>query len=181
MTLKKTVFSAALLACITTASPNVFAAPSAEVTLQSILTNSTCDVSINGGKSVLNVGVFNTKVGGTDASFTAPNTVTTQQVNMPVTLTGCAKAEKGELIIQGITSVKNNEQNLFVAQDNQSTGFMIQDSKGKTISNGNGAEVSLGDEATNAAYTFKVGMGTTSTTPEVGSYSAPILVSYIVN
>ncbi|MRT58306.1 type 1 fimbrial protein [Enterobacteriaceae bacterium RIT693] len=181
MTFKTKLLSTVLLAGMSTASLNVFAAPSSEVTLQGILTNTTCNVTINGGKSILNVGVFNTKVGGTDASFTAPNAISAQQVDMPVTLTGCAKAEKGELLIQGITSVSNNEQNLFVAQDNQTTGFMIQDGQGQTVSNGKGTEVAMADNETNAAYTFKVGMGTTNTTPEAGTYSAPILVSYIVN
>lgn len=115
MTFKTKLLSAALIAGLSATSMNVLAAPSAEVTLQGILTDTTCDVTINGGKSVLNVGVFNTKVGGPDAGFTAANAITTQQADMPVTLTGCAKGEAGDLIIQGITSVGNNEQSVFVA------------------------------------------------------------------
>lgn len=181
MTFKTKLLSAALLAGLSATSMNALAAPSAEVTLQGILTDTTCDVTINGGKSVLNVGVFNTKVGGADAGFTAANAITTQQADMPVTLTGCAKGEAGDLIIQGITSVGNNEQNVFVAQDTQTVGFMIQDSNGKSVTNGNGAAVALDAEETSAQYTFKVGMATTNATPAAGSYSAPILVAYIVD
>lgn len=181
MSFKTKLLSAAMIAGLSATCLNALAAPSAEVTLQGILTDTTCDVTINGGKSVLNVGVFNTKVGGADAGFTAANAITTQQADMPVTLTGCAKGEAGNLIIQGITSVGNNEQNVFVAQDTQTVGFMIKDSTGQNITNGKGAAVALGAEATSAQYTFKVGMATTNTSPAAGSYSAPILVAYVVD
>ncbi|EBK2160706.1 type 1 fimbrial protein, partial [Salmonella enterica subsp. enterica serovar Enteritidis] len=36
-------------------------------------------------------------------------------------------------------------------------------------------------DETAAQYTFKVGMATATDAPAAGSYSAPILVSYIVN
>lgn len=181
MTFKTKLLSAALIAGLSAASMNTLAAPAAEVTLQGILTNTTCDVTINGGKSVLNVGVFNTRVGGADAGFTAANAITTQKTDMPVTLTGCTKGEAGDLIIQGITSIGNNEQNVFVAEDTQTVGFMIQDSDGQAITNGQGAAVALGAEDTSAQYTFRVGMATTNATPAAGSYSAPILVAYIVD
>ena len=157
------------------------AAPSAEVTLQGILTNTTCDVTINGGKSVLNVGVFNTKVGAADASFSAVNAITAQKVDMPVTLVGCADGENGQLIVQGITSVANNEQNLFVAEDAQTVGFMIEDSANTAISNGKGTAVDIEAGSTEGQYVFKVGMATATATPAAGSYSAPVLISYIVN
>ncbi|HHR6046163.1 TPA: type 1 fimbrial protein, partial [Providencia alcalifaciens] len=80
---------------------NALAAPSAEVTLQGILTNTTCDVTINGGKSVLNVGVLKTSVGEADSDFSAVNAMSSTTVDMPVTLVGCAKGEEGNLIIQG--------------------------------------------------------------------------------
>ncbi|WP_413492875.1 fimbrial protein [Morganella psychrotolerans] len=181
MTFKTQLLSVALITGMSAVSLNAVAAPSSEVTLQGILTDTTCDVTINGGKSVLNVGVFNTKVGGPDASFTAANAITNQQVDMPVTLTGCAKGENGELIVQGVTSTGNNEQNVFVAQDTQTTGFMIQDTNGQSLTNGKGAIVALDAEETSGQYTFKVGMATTNSTPVAGAYSAPILVAYIVN
>lgn len=70
---------------------------------------------------------------------------------------------------------------MFVAQDTQTVGFMIQDSSGKTVTNGKGTAVALDAEETSAQYTFKVGMATTNATPAAGSYSAPILVAYIVD
>lgn len=181
MTLKTKLLSVVLFAGMSATSINVLAAPSAEVTLQGILTDTTCDVTINGGKSVLNVGVFNTKVGGPNAGFTAVNAITEKKTDMPVTLTGCTKGESGDLIIQGITSVGNNEQNVFVAQDNQTVGFKIEDSNGDIVTNGKGPQVALAAEETSTQYTFKVGMATTNDTPAAGSYSAPILVAYIVD
>ncbi|HHR5913755.1 TPA: fimbrial protein [Providencia alcalifaciens] len=160
---------------------NALAAPSAEVTLQGILTNTTCDVTINGGKSVLNVGVLKTSVGEADSNFSAVNAMSDKTVPMPVTLVGCADGEEGNLIIQGITSVGNNQQDLFVATDSQTVGFMIEDKDGNRITNGNGAKVDIGAGNTAAQYEFTVGMATATDAPAAGSYSAPILVSYIVN
>ena len=159
---------------------NAMAAPSAEVTLQGILTNTTCDVTINGGKSVLNVGVLKTSVGA-GSDFTAVNAMSSTTVDMPVTLVGCAEGEEGNLIIQGITSVGNNQQDIFVATDSQTVGFMIEDEANKRITNGSGTKVEIGAGETAAQYTFKVGMATTTATPKADSYSAPILVAYIVD
>ncbi|EMO4162612.1 type 1 fimbrial protein [Morganella morganii] len=181
MKFKTQLLSVALIAGMSGVSLSALAAPASEVTLQGILTNTTCDVTINGGKSVLNVGVFNTKVGGADASFPAANAITPQQVDMPVSLTGCTSGETGDLIIQGITSVGNNEENVFVSQDTNTTGFMVQDGNNQIVTNGHGPVVTIGAGDTDASYTFKVGMATTNTSPTAGAYSAPILVAYIVN
>nr|WP_314266668.1 type 1 fimbrial protein [uncultured Moellerella sp.] len=171
MTFKTNMLSVALIAGITGFSMTAIAAPSAEVTLQGTLTNTTCDVTINGGKSVLNVGVFKT------ADFTA-NTITNNVVEMPVTLTNCDEPETGNLVVQGITSVGNNEQNIFVSDDTQTVGFMIQTAdKAKTLTNGQGIEVASDD----GTYNFNIGMASTKAAPDAGTYSAPILISYIVN
>ncbi|HGN0870186.1 type 1 fimbrial protein [Providencia sp. JGM181] len=180
MSFKTTALSTALFMSLSALSLNAMAAPSAEVTLQGILTNTTCDVTINGGKSVLNVGVLKTSVGA-GSDFAAVNTMSSTTAEMPVTLVGCAEGEEGNLIIQGITSVGNNEQDIFVATDSQTVGFMIEDEANNRITNGNGAKVEIGAGKTAAQYTFKVGMATTTDTPEAGSYSAPILVAYIVD
>ncbi|HGN1706724.1 TPA: fimbrial protein [Providencia rettgeri] len=181
MMFKTKLLSTALVVGLSAASMNVLAAPSSEVTLQGILTNTTCDVTINGGKSVLNVGAFNTTISDTDAgaSFTAANTISKEQVNLPVTLTNCAKGQAGNLIIQGITSVGNNEQNVFVSNDAQTVGFIIQDTDGNDIVNGEGVPSPLGADDTTGQYTFKVGMATTNTTPKAGAYSAPIVIAFL--
>lgn len=180
MSFKKLALTA-LFAGVSCVSLNAMAAPSAEVTLQGILTNTTCEVTINGGKSVLNVGVLKTSVGETDSDFSAVNAMSSKTVDMPVTLTGCAEGEEGNLIIQGITSVGNNQNDIFVAADSQTVGFMIEDEDNNRITNGNGANVKIGTGKTAAQYKFKVGMATTTNTPKADSYSAPILVAYIVD
>lgn len=181
MSFKTTALSAALFMSLSASSLNAMAAPSAEVTLQGILTNTTCDVTINGGKSVLNVGVLKTSVGEADSDFAAVNAMSSTTVEMPVTLVGCTKGENGNLIIQGITSVGNNERNLFVSDDSKTVGFMIENEANKTVTNGEKIAFDIGAENTDAQYTFKVGMATTTDAPEAGSYSAPILVAYIVD
>ncbi|MTB79061.1 type 1 fimbrial protein [Providencia stuartii] len=175
MTFKKVALTTALLASVSAISLNANADASAEVTLQGIVTNTTCNVTVNGGKSVLNVGVFKSN------AFTA-NTITTEKVDMPVTLTDCADTAAGQLIIQGLTSTGNNEQNIFVSTDNETVGFMIQDETPDIVVNGTGPTLSIfDDESVVNTYTFKVGMASTTADPTAGSYSAPILVAYVVN
>lgn len=166
---------------ISCVSLNAMAAHSAEVILQGILTNTTCNVTINGGKSVLNVPVLSTSTSDAEKGFSGVNTISKITVPMPVTLTGCTKGEEGDLIIQGITSVGNNQQNIFVATDSQTVGFIIQDKDFNDIANGKGVQVTVDGEKKAEQYVFNVGMATTTEMPKPGSYSAPILVSYIVN
>ncbi|OAT34729.1 fimbrial protein [Proteus myxofaciens] len=175
MTFKKIALTTALFAAVSGMSVNANADASSEVTLQGIITNTTCTVTVNGGKSVLNLGVqkasdfvANTKLG---------------DIEMPVTLSNCSAddGETGQLIIQGLTSVKNNDKNLFVSDDNNSVGFMITPEGSTTaIKNGEGAQLAVAQGETGATYNFKVGMASTTAAPATGSYSAPILVAYIV-
>lgn len=177
--IKHSIFKAVLLTSISVISINASAANS-EVILQGVLSATTCTVNPNGGSSTLNVGTLNAKVGVADASFSGVNTITSSTVAMPVALTGCTAGETGNLVIQGVTSTGNGEQNVFVADSSQTVGFMIENSAGTTVTNGSGTPVTLGASNTNAEYTFNVGMATTTLTPAAGAYSAPILVSYIV-
>ncbi len=49
MSIKKSVIAAAVFASLSGVSMMANAAPSADVTLEGIITNSTCDVSVNNG------------------------------------------------------------------------------------------------------------------------------------
>lgn len=171
MSFKKIALAAAVFATVSGMSVSAIAAPSAEVTLQGIITSSTCDVTINGGKSVLNVGVFKS------ADFEA-----NQQLGstaLPVSLTNCADDETGNLIIQGLTSVANNDKNIFVNDDANTVGFMIANEAGDILTNGQeiAAEVTVGEASD---FNFTVGMASTASAPAPGVYSAPVLVAYIV-
>jgi len=170
MSFKKTVL-AAVFTTVSGMSVSANAASSAEVTLQGAITNSTCDVIINGGKSVLNLGVFKS------ADFT-PNTKL-GATTLPVSLDKCDVDETGNLIIQGLTSVANNDKNIFVNDDTNTVGFMIEDAAGKIITNGQAIPA---DVKTGESYdvNFTVGMASTALAPKTGAYSAPILVAYIV-
>lgn len=173
MNFKKIAIITSLLSGAAFMSANAQADASADVTLQGIITNTTCDVTVNGGKSVLNVGVFKS------SEFTANKMQ--GAVDMPVTLTNCTGEETGNLIVTGINSVKNNEQNLFVSNDADSVGFMVAEANGTDIvKNGQGPVVEVAEDATGASYVFKVGMASTDASPKAGSYSAPIMVAYIV-
>lgn len=172
----KIMTTATLLALGLSSSMVANAAPTGDLTLQGTITKSTCNIVVNGGKSVLNAGVFKSE------SFTDVVNKKVGSVDMSVALNGCAAGEDGKLVIQGLTSVKNNDQNIFVDNDANTVGFMISQSNGTTIvKNGEGVAIKLADEATAAEYTFKVGMASTTVAPQGGTYSAPILVAYIVN
>lgn len=172
MSLKTNVISTALFAAIAGVSMTTIAAPSADVTLTGIITNTTCDVEVNGGQATLNVGVYKS------GDFTA----NTQQgsVPLPVTLTNCAD-ETGSLIVQGTTASANPGKQLFTATTGDTVGFMIKTSD-------NAAQVASDEDvaldvtaAGSNTYTFNVGMGSTTLAPVAGGYSAPITVAYIVN
>ena len=171
MSFKKLALTTALLASLSGMSINAMAAPSQEITLQGIITSTTCDVTVNGGKSILNVGAFKS------VDFAANEKL--GDVTMPVALTNCAADETGNLIVQGLTSVKNNDKNIFVSEDANTVGFMIADAAGDVITNNQEIEVEAKVGET-TEYNFTVGMASTAVTPEPGAYSAPILVAYIV-
>ncbi|CAI1547421.1 fimbrial protein [Serratia fonticola] len=173
MSSQKNTLAALLLTAFAGMSMNANAAPSAEVTLQGTITNTTCDVTINGGKSTLNIGVFKTN------QFTSANTQI-GSVPMNVTLSNCAADESGNLIVQGITSVANNDKNLFVNADADTVGFMIKDAAAIQVTANNGPTVDVEDGIV-SEYAFQVGMGSSTTAPVAGAYSAPIVVAYIVN
>ncbi|WP_429913910.1 fimbrial protein [Klebsiella pneumoniae] len=120
MSIKKSVIAAAVFASLSGVSMMANAAPSADVTLEGIITNTTCDVSVNNGLATLNVGVYKA------SSFT-PNT---QQgsVALPVELTNCAD-ETGALIIQGQSASSDPSKQLFTAATGDTVGFMIKDAK----------------------------------------------------
>lgn len=171
MSFKKITLAAAVFATVSGMSANAIAAPAAEVTLQGIITKSTCDVIINGGKSILNVGMFKS------ADFKANQKL--GSTTLPVSLTNCADDEVGNLIVQGLTSITNNDKNIFVNDDANTVGFMIADEAGNILTNGQ--EVAAEGKADEAAgFNFTVGMASTALAPKPGVYSAPILVAYIV-
>lgn len=173
MEFKKITLTVSLLASATIFSINANANAASDVTLQGVITNSICDIAVNHGKSLLNVGVFKS------SEFTA--NVSTAQVDLPVSLTDCAAGEDGTLIIQGLTSTGNAQQNIFVGNEEDTVGFMVAQNDGTTnVANGQGAPLTLGAAETSASYTFKVGMASTTLAPLAGAYSAPILVAYIV-
>ncbi|QQN35151.1 type 1 fimbrial protein [Rahnella aceris] len=172
MSIKHKGISATWLAILSGVSMMANAASSADVTLTGIITSTTCDVTVNNAKATLNVGVFKS------GDFTA----NTQQgsVPLPVELTNCEN-ESGALIIQGVTASANPGKQLFTAATEDTVGFMIKTSD-------NASQVAVDEnvalDVTSAganAYTFNVGMGSTTLTPAAGAYSAPITVAYIVN
>lgn len=171
MSIKKSIVSLAVFATLSGVSAVASAAPSADVTLEGVITNTTCDVSVNNGLATLNVGVY--KAG----DFTA----NTQQgsVALPVELTNCAD-ETGALVIQGQSASSDPSKQLFTAATGNTVGFMIQDANGAQVAEGQDVALNVTSAGPNT-YSFNVGMGTTDTLPAAGAYSAPVTVAYIVN
>lgn len=168
---KKNALAAVLFAGVSVMSTNAVAGASSEVLLQGFITNTTCDVTVNGGKSSLNIGTF--KV----ADFSTVNTPV-GSVPLSVSLRNCSDSVAGQLVVQGISSTAKVEDDMFVSAVNDVTGFMVKDDAGNVISNGEGP--SLGPVSADTDYAFTVGMASTVTTPAAGAYNAPIVVAYIV-
>ncbi len=173
MLFKKCLVSTLLFAGVTGISLTASAAPAAEVTLQGIITSTTCDVTVNGGKSTLNVGLYKS------SDFTTANTQV-GSVPLKVTLSNCTADETGNLIIQGVTSTANNDKNLFVNADADTVGFMIKNANNAQVA-ANTSHAVAAAQNTPTDYSFTVGMGSTTNSPSAGSYKAPIVVAYIVN
>lgn len=172
MAFKKVAVAAALLAGLSGMSLNASADPQAQITLEGIITNTTCDVEVNGGLSTLFVGIYKS------ADFAANTQL--GSVPMPVSLTNCGNAaESGELIVQGLTATANTQNEIFVNDVANTVGFMIKDAAGNQVSNLNGPTLGIAEDSTEAEYIFDVGMGSTTTAPTAAAYEAPILVAYV--
>lgn len=172
MKFKNTVAVAAICAGVLGVTLNANAAATADVTLEGVITATTCDITVNGGQSTLDVGIYRS------ADFIANTRL--GDVSLPVELTNCSKDESGELIIKGVTSTGNANQNIFVGNDNNTVGFMIANAASETVTNGAGPVVAVKKDE-GGSYNFVVGMASTTVNPAAGAYSAPIMVAYLVN
>lgn len=177
MKMKSKVLATALFATLGL-SAAVQAAPSDKITLKGIITDTTCDVEINGGNSNLFVGAFRV------AEFTAAG-ATTQVGTTPmdVEIKNCTAAENGHLVVSGTTSSSDASNTLFVAAATDTTGFMIKNQAGAfQMIDGDNTQVPLAAAATPAVtkYSFQAGMGAAVLPAVTGSYAAPVHVTYYV-
>ncbi|WP_336193006.1 type 1 fimbrial protein [Providencia stuartii] len=171
MAFKKVALTVALLAGISGVSLNANADAQATITLEGVITNTTCDVEVNGGQATLFVGVYKS------SDFEVNKQL--GSVPMPVSLTNCTGAETGKLVVQGLTATGDTQNQIFVDDVTNTVGFMIKDANGTQASNLDGPELEIADGETSAKYIFEVGMGSTTTSPTADAYSAPILVAYV--
>jgi len=171
MIFKKTLISAVTLAslvsCSALAGPN-----QQEVTLTGAISAVSCEVVLNGGSSTLNVGTF---------PATSFNVANSQVGETPLTisLTGCDAATSetgsGALYIQGKTA--NGTNDLFVNDINNRVGFMLTDASDATVVNNQA--IPLQATVGNNSYNLTAGMGSLTTSPSNGIYSAPIVIAYV--
>lgn len=168
MNFKKAALTIALVSSVFAINANA-AEGTTEVTLQGLITTTTCNVTANQGNSVLDVGIFKS------AEFT-PN-VQLGNTELVVNLADCPDTESGDLIITGVTAKNRAENDIFTSSVDGTVGFMIQDSAGNQVANFVATPLDVEEGA--ATYTFKVGMASTTVTPVAGLYSAPINVTYV--
>lgn len=161
----KTAVAVALFAGVAI---NANAADTKNITLSGIIVESTCDIELNNGAAILNVGTYKSQ------DFEANKQQ--GEVPLPVALTECTDGESGFLKVTGETSNGNNQ--IFTEADGGSVGFMMT-YEGTPVVNGvNTAGITItGTEFTN---TFIVGMASTAASPAPGDYTAPITVAYVV-
>ncbi|EFE54100.1 hypothetical protein PROVRETT_07096 [Providencia rettgeri DSM 1131] len=178
MNMKSKVLTTALFAAIGMASVSVQADPSDKVILKGIITDTTCNVEINGGNSNLFVGGFRVS----DFTTAGANTQV-GSTPMDVEIKDCTAVENGHLVVSGTTSNKNPAQTLFVDQATNDIGFMIKDAAGAIqMQDGNLTQVPLTTVVTpgSVQYSFQAGMGTAVLPAVTGSYSAPVHVTFYI-
>lgn len=175
MSINKKVISATVVVALSGVSMMANAAPSADVTLTGIITNTTCDITVNGGQANLNVGAYKAQ-DIIDAGVLAQ----VGAVPLPVELTNCEGPETGSLVIQGNTSNLDVSNKLFTSATTDTVGFMIKDVNTTNIVEGQGVPLPVTAEGPNT-YSFTVGMASATDLPLAGAYRAPITISYIVN
>lgn len=142
-----------------------------QITLSGTITAVSCEVILNSGQSTLNVGAF------PSASFVTANTQV-GAVPLNISLTGCDKAStdgQGSLLVQGLTPAANNA--VFVNDISASVGFMLKNANDEPVTNN--APIPLDVSAGDNTYKLTVGMGSLTTAPANGLYSAPIVVAYV--
>ncbi|WP_155522498.1 fimbrial protein [Serratia microhaemolytica] len=169
MSLKTNVITAAIFAAAAGISFTANAAPSQDVLLQGVITDTTCDVVANNGSATLDVGVY------TAVSF-VPSTQN-GAVPLEVVLENCSADETGDLLILGTAA--STDANIFTTSTADTVGFMIQDSTSAQVPVDGGVTINTTIAGPNT-YTFSVGMATTDNPPLAGAYSAPVTVAYLV-
>lgn len=169
----------ALLAC----SGAVNAASNATMNISANVVAATCDVSVS--NSSLDLGNY------TKSSFTAVATpIASSLKSFTVGLSNCEKpkaaGDKANLVISGQTLGGNP--NIFNSTGTN-TGVMISQVSAPTtyLSTGDkvavataGATPAVGDY-NGKAISLQAGLASTSTTPDIGAVSAPIIFSFAYN
>ncbi len=176
MNMKTKVLATALFAALGAMSLSAQANPWVDLTLEGIVTKSTCTMTANNGNNVVKVGTLKT------SDFTAAGVLTGTPVNIDIKLDSCGAAETGDLILDGNTNATHPT--VFVGNAADTVGFIIQDGLGVDMSvkaatpNTTGITVPA---AGNATYQFKVGMAATAVpVPNGVMPTAPVKIIYYV-
>ncbi|OHT23721.1 hypothetical protein A3Q29_20120 [Providencia stuartii] len=165
MKLPKTIVAATLFAGV---AMTANAEGTGKVTLNGTITNSTCDISLNGGAAVLDVGTYRS------GDFVAGQQL--GSVPLSVSMTNCTDGESGYLKVSGNTATGNTQ--IFTENDGDTVGFMMKYG-GTTVTEG-GDTASVTISGTEAQKEFLVGMASVAAAPDAGNYTAPVTVNYIV-
>lgn len=169
----KAIFALAPTALVLALSGNAQAATQADIMLEGVIVDTTCELTANKGSATLNLGSF-----AKTQFATAKSQVGAEP--LVVSLVNCAEDEVGALQVTGRTN--GTDTNIFVSDVGQSAGFMLQEADGATqVSNGTSVAVTANEDGS-ADYSFQVGMAVfDQANVEAGAYTAPIKISYVNN
>nr|WP_314263179.1 fimbrial protein [uncultured Moellerella sp.] len=176
MSLKKAVVFSLLATAITGLSLSANAATNSEnITLNGTISSVTCEVTLNGGNAVLNVGNY-----AIDNTMLKTANSQAGDVELLVSLDNCSADSadgKGNLFVQGTNTTLNSNKTLFVGNSN-TVGFMLKDSGSTAVQNNKAIPFDTKKDIANI-YTFKVGMGVARAgDAAIGAYTAPIIIAY---
>ncbi len=176
MNMKNKVLATALFAALGGMTLTAQANPWVDLTLEGVVTKSTCTMTANNGNKQVKVGVLK------NTAFTAAGTLTGTPVNLDIKLDSCGAAETGDLIIDGNTNTTHPT--VFVGNAADTVGFVIQDATGAAMRDRTATSDTTGivvPAAGSKTYQFKVGMASTiHPVPNGSKPTAPVKIIYYV-
>lgn len=178
MKLKSNILATALLAALSGMTLSAQAAnPYVDLTLEGIVTKSTCEMTANNGSDTVNVGALKT------SDFTEIGKATGTGKTFDVTLAKCADAETGELLISGTTNT--TYPTVFTGTNTEEVGFIIQDAKNNAMGNKTSTDDTKAitvEKDGSLKYTFTAFMASVVPVADLGASmpTAPVTVVYYV-
>lgn len=179
--MKTKIISIALFTALSAMSVNALAAVGNDtVTLSGTVTNTTCDVTVNGGNPTFGVGTI--KANAFTNAFTGYPT--SNSTNLQVVIDNCSggsSAYTGDLVVSGTTPTADGTKTIFASSSTDKVGFTLTETATSTlIKNKDQISTSVPVAAgSSATHNFKIAMAATALPVTTGTYTAQVNFAFI--